>query len=342
MKKVSDIGERGLIKIISKILGGLGNEELSGEDDAVAIRLTDPSLLVINNDMLVSTTDIPTQMTLIQAGRKAVIMTVSDVLVKGAIPKWAVVSLGIPENLPLEDDGGFKGIISGLKQGFEEHDVQYLGGDLNETKEIIISCTIFGEAPYGVIPRSGAKPNDLIITTGKLGATGCGFSILMKNIDPPKISPEHKKQFIHSVLNPSTPVQYAIDLKRNNWVNASCDSSDGILATIKEICSASNTGAKLQWNQFPLENGFNEYIRATELDPLDLVFNAGEEFLHLYVIPANKFKEIKAHFLKKRMDFHELGYITSNPMEIILEKNGTRVNLSKLTGYEHLKKKQKE
>ncbi len=84
---VSDIGERGLIQIISEILGGLGNDILSGEDDAVAIELKDPSILVINTDMLVSTTDVPPQMTLFQAARKAVVMTVSDVLVKGSYTK---------------------------------------------------------------------------------------------------------------------------------------------------------------------------------------------------------------------------------------------------------------
>jgi len=339
-KTVSDIGERGLIQIISEILGGLGNDILSGEDDAVAIKLKDPSTLVINTDMLVSTTDVPPQMTLYQAARKAVVMTVSDVLVKGAIPKWAVVALGLPENLAIEGDQGFRGLIEGLKAGFHAYGIEYLGGDLNETKETVISCTIFGEAPNGVISRSDAQPGDIIICTGEMGKTGCGFSILLDDKDPDEVSEIQKRQFIDSVLNPTTPIEYGKILLEKKWVTASCDSSDGISTTIKEICKASQVGAKIYWNMLPIAKCVEDCSSKMKIDPVELVFNAGEEFIHIYTIPKEKFEECTDFFSSKNNPFHQIGEITDSPNEILLEKDGIIIDISNDSGYEHLKKKE--
>jgi thiamine-monophosphate kinase len=335
MKTVSDIGERGLIKIISEILGGLGNDVLSGEDDAVAIKIKYPSTIVINTDMLVSTTDVPPQMNLFQAARKAVVMTVSDVLVKGAIPKWAVVALGVDNRLPITGDQGFMGLIQGLKAGFKEYGIQYLGGDLNETKETIISCTIFGEAPYGIISRSGASPGDYILTTGEMGKTGCGFSLLLENMVPLNISEEQKKSFINSIMMPHTPPKTGIILASKGYASASCDSSDGILKAIQEICEASDTGAEIYWDSLPISSGVINFSEEMKLDVINLVLKAGEEFLHIFVVPSEKMECMQADMLE--LGLTKIGIISKSKGEISLKYRNKTVVFDGITGYEHFK-----
>jgi thiamine-monophosphate kinase len=338
MQTVSDVGERGLIKIISEILGGLGNEILSGEDDAVAFRMDNPSTIVVNTDMLVSTTDVPPQMTLFQAARKTVVMTVSDVFVKGAIPKWAVISLGIPNNLPLIGDRGFKGMIKGLKMGFSQFGIQYLGGDLNETQEVVISCTIFGDAPYGVISRSGAKPGDIIVSSGEMGKTGCGFSIIIENKDSKLITKNQKKSYLESVLNPQTP-NIALEMVKNKWATASCDSSDGILTTIQEICKGSNVGAQIDWDSLPIAEGVLNFSKETGKNIIDLVFRAGEEFIHIFTIPQNIWKTINSTKLGRKLI--AFGKIIDKNGEILLIKDRKEINLAEFSGYEHLSRREK-
>ncbi len=339
MKTVSDIGERGLIKIISEILGGLGNEILSGEDDAVAFKIKDPSTLVVNTDMLVSTTDVPSQMTLFQAARKAVVMTVSDILVKGAIPKWAVIGLGIPKHLIIDGDQGFSGIIHGLKEGFNEYGVKYLGGDLNESKEIIISCTIFGDAPYGIIPRSGAKPGDLILCTGEMGKTGCGFSILLDKKTSNSITETQKTHFVESVLNPSTPKNHGQIFAKKKWATASCDSSDGVLTSLKEICKVSIVGAELDWDSLPIAEGVEEFSNDTKQSLIDLILNSGEEFIHIFTIHNEVVNDLQNYCKNNRLTYYQIGTITENE-EIFLNIDNGRVNISEKFGFEHFRKKE--
>jgi len=342
-KKVNEIGEYELIQTIEDILGGLGNEILTGQDDAVAIstkNLASP-ILIINNDMLVSTTDIPPKMTLFEAGRKAVIMTASDVLVKGGKPKWGIVSLGFPRNLNVEGQNGFKGLIRGLKKGFNELAINYIGGDLNESKEIIISCTIIGEATIGkVIPRSGAQVGDIIISNGEFGKTGCGFNILINGNEPNEIPIAWKESFVYSVLNPVTDSQYAEILIKNGWVTASADSSDGVYKTIYEICKASGVGAELYWKSLPIAEGVEEFSQTIGAEIEDLLFRAGEEFLHIYTVPKKKYKEAESYFKNRNLPFYKIGKIVEGKPEVFLiRKQDQRTALSsKKKGFEHFSK----
>jgi len=202
---VRDLGETKLIEIIEMILGHLGNNIINGSDDAIAFEVIfqknlDGKTLVSNTDMLVSTTDIPKQMNLYQAGKKAIVMAVSDILVKGAIPKWCIISLGVPPFLKVYGNNGFEGLIRGLRDCCKKYNIEYLGGDLNQTKEIIISPTIIGESPVNkkCILRSGAKCGDFIVSTDKFGKTGCGFQILLFKKSSQFLPLEHKRKFIQS------------------------------------------------------------------------------------------------------------------------------------------------
>lgn len=342
-KLVSDVGERELIKLISKIIGGLGNDTLLGEDDAVSVSLTEnnSNSLIINNDMLVSTTDVPEQMTYYEAGIKAVVMTVSDILVKGATPKWGIIALGIPNDLEIEGENGFTGLITGLNDAFNEYGVKYLGGDLNESKEIIISCTIFGEIEKNkAIPRSGAKPGDLIFSTGEFGRTGCGFAILLKEKDSDTIPLEWRENFINSILKPKTAVGYGNILAKNGWAHASADSSDGIHQTISQICEVSGVGAELFWNEFPIADGVEDFAEDTDLELEDLILRAGEEFLHIYIIPQDHVQEVTDYFEKQNKPFYRIGIIIEGKDKILLkdELEQDTVLLEDRKGFEHFKK----
>mgnify|MGYP006282219733 CR=1 FL=1 len=339
--KVNEFGERQLISIIEDILGALGNSLIPGQDDAVAIPFVEltASNILINTDMLVSTTDIPPQMTYFQAGRKSVVMSASDVFVKGALPKWAIVSLGIPNDMDVEGENGFKGLIQGMKNGFDSYDIQYLGGDLNESKELIISCTIIGiiSMSDSIITRSKAEEGDIIACTGEFGQTGCGLRILMHEVKTSDITIAQKERFIESVLNPHTATDEARILTKNRAVHASADSSDGLLKTISEICKASDVGARIYWYDIPVSDGVIEFAKANQLDERKLALGAGEEFAHVFCIPENRFEEMKTLFEVKGKQLSSIGEIVSHPKNILLvQHDGSEIELNgQRIGYDH-------
>jgi thiamine-monophosphate kinase len=336
MDKVGDLSEGQLIHQIIAILGQWGNEIMEGSDDAVAIpgSPTPNHALVVNSDMLVSTTDIPPQMTLFQAARKAVIMACSDVLVKGAIPQWAVVSLGVPASLPMKTDQGFLGMIRGLKEGFEHCDVAYLGGDLSQTLEIVINITCMGYLERErIIHRSGAHPGDLIYTSGEYGLTGLGFHFMLNSA----VKVPHNFDFKaceQAVLNPTTPLSLGPDLALQGVAHASADSSDGLVKTLAEIAHASHVGILIEWMKIPIHPSVTVYAQLTGEDIKDFVLSGGEEFHHIFIVPPEHQRIVEMQFSSQ---LKQIGLIVEKTegFQVRLTKNSYVPFSNIKSGYDH-------
>jgi thiamine-monophosphate kinase len=288
-RSISEIGEDGLIEYIFKAI------HETQYDDAITEDLNDvsrDSILVCNTDMLVSTTDVPQQMNLIQAGRKAIIMAVSDLLVKGVQPSWATIALGLPKDLPFEGENGFTGLIEGLFEGCKEYGVRYRGGDLNTTKEIIISVTVSGYIqPAQYISRSGAKPDDDVYVNGIFGYTGVGLTMLLnQNIKTDGITADFINQSINSVLNAKVSGKEARYLSERGYASASCDSSDGLHRALQGIAKASGVGFKIDLDLF-ITPELQIFSRINQIPMEKLIVGAGEEWIHVFCV-KNKCREI--------------------------------------------------
>jgi thiamine-monophosphate kinase len=289
---VGDIGEAEAISLIAAVLGGLGTSPLSGPDDATVLPCplltpSEGSLLVVTTDMLVGKTDAPPQMTLYQVGHKAAVMNVSDLLVKGAVPQWAVVALGLPRSTPVEGVRGLRGLVEGLRDGFAHFRVSYVGGDLNEAEDVVVSPTVFGwAAPGGIIPRAGARPGDLLITTGEYGWSGLGLAHLVEGRQIGGLSPEDVAQATRAVLEPTCPADAGRALV--GIASASMDSSDGLAETVLALCEASGTDALVYDGCIPRAECLSRLNPGDGCNATDLVLSAGEEFHQVFCVPAHK------------------------------------------------------
>jgi thiamine-monophosphate kinase len=87
----------------------------------------------------------------------------------GGVPRWAVVSLGLPPETPLRfvDE-----LYAGLSRCAERFGVSVVGGDTVRAGRVTIDVAIVGTVAAGrAILRSGAPPGDLLFVTGRLGGS---------------------------------------------------------------------------------------------------------------------------------------------------------------------------
>ena len=141
--QVGNLGELKILKIINNLVVKKTGKELL-LDDSFFFDFKDENsarTIILNSDMLVSTTDVPYLMNSYQIGRKSVIMNVSDLLVKGVNPRGLIISFGLPKNLKRNN---FINLLNGIIECGIKFDLDYIGGDINETKELIINPTVFG------------------------------------------------------------------------------------------------------------------------------------------------------------------------------------------------------
>jgi thiamine-monophosphate kinase len=100
-------------------------------------------------------------------GWRAAAVNLSDLAASGADAEGLVVTLAAPGETGLED-------ILELYEGIAETGVPVIGGDTTSAPQLVLSVTAVGRAAR-VPGRAGARPGDLLVVTGALGAAGAAF-----------------------------------------------------------------------------------------------------------------------------------------------------------------------
>jgi thiamine-monophosphate kinase len=100
-------------------------------------------------------------------GWRASAVNLSDLAASGAEPLGLIVTLGAPGSTSVEH-------VLELYEGIAETGVQVLGGDTTRAELVVLSVTALGRAAR-VPGRAGARPDDLLVVTGPLGAAGAAF-----------------------------------------------------------------------------------------------------------------------------------------------------------------------
>jgi thiamine-monophosphate kinase len=102
-----------------------------------------------------------------ELGARAAAVNLSDLAASGAEPLALLVSLGLPADARLED-------VLELYAGLNERGVPVRGGDTTRAEAVVLAVTALGRADR-VPGRAGARPGDLVVVTGPLGAAGAAF-----------------------------------------------------------------------------------------------------------------------------------------------------------------------
>jgi thiamine-monophosphate kinase len=102
-----------------------------------------------------------------ELGFRAAAVNISDLAASGAEPLALLVSLGLPAATRVED-------VVALYEGLNEPGVPVRGGDTTRADSLLLSVTALGRSER-VPGRAGARPGDLLVVTGPLGATGAAF-----------------------------------------------------------------------------------------------------------------------------------------------------------------------
>src|SRR6478752_473729 len=157
--RLSEIGELGLLAELER--RGLAQRI---ENDAAQL----DGGLVVTQDALVESVHFRFDLlSWRELGFRAAAANLSDLAASGAEPLALIVALGVPAVTRVED-------VVELYEGLGEPGVPVRGGDTTRARSVFVSVTALGRAER-VPGRAGARPGDLIVVTGPLGATGAAF-----------------------------------------------------------------------------------------------------------------------------------------------------------------------
>lgn len=305
-------------------------------DDCAVLPKDDKTDMVITADMLVEDIDFRLEWTTAeQLGHKALTVSLSDIAAMGAVPTWAMLSIGAPQTLWETDflDRFYSGYHSHAKRS----QVELVGGDVSRTPaKLVIDSIVGGEVPRGrAILRSGAKVGDAIVVTSRLGGSAGGLKLLKSGRRSNDSLASWEENLLHAHLKPWPQMGSGPYLRDLQIVNAMIDISDGFASDLKHVCIASNVGARLIAADIPIDPNLRNLSDSFD-EQLDLALNGGEDFQLLFTLSKDNVSKLSAGFIDGPDHglFSVVGEITSNAGIIELVRDD-RSEILEPKGYRH-------
>jgi len=321
------LGEHRIVQIIQTRLTPLPNIPVPFGDDVSAVNLDQKQVAVLKTDMLVGRTDVPQEMTLFQAARKALVMNISDFASKGVQPIAALVALGLPADFTQKN---IEEIADGLNAGAQEYGTYIIGGDTSEASDLIISVSLYGTANKSeLMLRSGAKSGDVLAVTGFFSKSAAGLRLLLGGC----LASKNAKTLVDAVLMPKAKLLEGLAFCGCGEVSASMDSSDGLAWTLHELAHSSNVGFEL--NKVPVAPEVKQFADLNSFDASELALYGGEEYELVLTIKPEGWAAALAAVKAVGGQLLPIGKVTKEK-RIFLRANGEEHPID-ARGWEHFR-----
>lgn len=304
-------------------------------DDAAVVKQFAGRETVITADLLVEDVDFrldsaPPKL----LGHKALAVSLSDIAAMGARPRWALCSIGVPEEI--WESSFLNEFYEGYFALADRYDVKLIGGDVSRTPDkVVIDSIVVGECQKTPpVLRTGAQIGDRLFVTGSLGAAAAGLRLLERGARINKPNKDHEWDSIEALLRhqlaPEPRVGWGLVLGQERLATSMIDLSDGLSSDLHHLCSESKVGALVQAARLPVDDFVTELCGRRALDPLMLALHGGEDFELLFTVaPENVAR------LPRKVDgvgVTEIGEITNDGIRV---SEGARVWDLKPEGWKH-------
>jgi thiamine-monophosphate kinase len=289
---IGDLGEFGVIERIARLLPGGAADVVVGIGDDVAVLDTKgPRYLLATCDIQVEHTHFLRQATSpYQLGRKVIAINVSDIAAMGGRPRWALVSLALPPDTPVDfvDE-----LYRGMNDQAQMAELAIVGGNLSKIdRPMVIDLCLLGDCDKQLfLRRSGAQVDDAVLVTGTVGDSRAGLELLLKA--HLQVSDAARETVLAAHLTPQPRLAEGQLLAESGLVHAMLDVSDGILGDLRHICEASHVGATVALADLPVSQACREVARTAGAAAEDWALTGGEDYQLLFTAAQHQVAKIQ-------------------------------------------------
>jgi len=173
-----------------------------------------------------------------QVGYKALGRALSDIAAMAGTPRWATITLGLPDGFDAER---VESVYDGMTALAKRHGVSLVGGEMVANRErLFIGVSVVGEVAWDkCLLRSGTAVGDGVWVTGELGGSIAGH---------------------HLAFTPR--LAEALWLAEHFKPSAMIDLSDGLAGDLGHLLHAAGAGAELLESALPIRR--EAQLRARE------------------------------------------------------------------------------
>ncbi len=276
MKKYNEFS---LIEKIKKDFS-FQNKNIIGIGDDCAFLKKEKNLIITTDTLVENKHFIFEKTDFFLLGKKSLSVNLSDIAAMGGIPLYFLLTLGIP---PYMEDSFIEKFLDGLKECAIEYKTKLIGGDCVASNNFFVSITLLGKTLKKPILRSNAKINDYIYTTGKIGDSSFGLSILLNEEEKKCFKDEN--YFVKKHLNPTPRIKLMKKLSGKYKINSAIDISDGLLGDLIHIAEESKCGFEIFIDKIPISKEKISNFQEKELEYILKAISGGEDYEIIFTSP---------------------------------------------------------
>jgi thiamine-monophosphate kinase len=274
---VANAGEFGLIARVTARLRP-GRACLLGPGDDAAVVAAPDGRVAASTDVLVEGRHFRRDWSSARdVGHRAAAANLADIAAMGAVPTALLVALCAPPDL---DVRWAEELADGLAAEASLVDAGVVGGDMSASPTLTIAVTALGDlGGRSPVVRSGARPGDVVAFNGRLGHAAAGYTVLSRGFRTPKL-------LVEAFRRPEVP--YPAGPEAARWgATAMIDVSDGLLADLGHIATASDVGIDLEREAFIIPDTMRNAAAALGVDPYHWILSGGDDHALAATFPAD-------------------------------------------------------
>ncbi|MBM3307577.1 MAG: thiamine-phosphate kinase [Candidatus Eisenbacteria bacterium] len=328
-----EIGERGLIERLRRVIGAPGRGTVVGIGDDAAVLEPAGELELFTCDAFVEGVHFRRDFaSLADIGAKCMTANVSDIAAMGGFPTKATVALCVPPGMGAED---VEELYAGMLAVCRRCGAEIVGGDVVSSREgLVVSVALLGTVGRErVVTRARAAVGDSLLVTGRLGGAEAGLRAFLCGLPDDGPVVETKRRH----LAPTARIAEAQAFIDVATPHAMIDVSDGLSSELWHLAEESAVGVAVSEARIPLAAAATEVARRLGCEPLELALGSGEEFELLVAIPAPETERTIEHVSAVTgTEVTRIGEVVPAARGCTLVRaDGREEPLARL-GYEHL------
>lgn len=292
-------------------------------DDCALVAPTPGMELAISTDMLIAGRHFMPSNGPGTIGHKAMAVNLSDLAAMGAKPRFALLSIALPE----ADEVFLRGFAGGFFGLAQKYGVSVIGGDTTRGGLLTLNVTVIGEVPSGLaLRRDAARPGDDIWVSGTLGDAAAALAHHQGKL---RLETAQAVQCFPRLFVPTPRVELGLALR--GIAHAAIDVSDGFAADLGHILERSNAGAEVWFDQLPLSDALAPLANDPAVQ--DCILAGGDDYELVFTAPADKREDIARIAAQLDLRLTRVGSILPEPGLRILDR-GTPMQLAR-AGFDH-------
>jgi thiamine-monophosphate kinase len=325
-----DLIARFFVGIGPAIVDGTTNQygvDLSIGDDCALLNIPADHQLAFSIDTLIAGRHFPTAASAFDIGQRALAVSVSDLAAMGAKPM--VFTLAI--SLPAIDTDWLEGFSAGLNAAAEHYAIPLVGGDTTQGP-LSLTLQVQGSVAKGLaLKRSGAKLGDFVYVSGHLGDAAAALAVIEESLaNQSKMTESHREYLLARFYQPQARVDLGQALL--GVANSAIDVSDGLMADLKHIATASSVAAHIDSQCLPLSAAL--IAVSTQQQAIDFALVGGDDYELCFTAAADKHQQIMDISQQLNIPISKIGHITSGSGVHCVDGEGQQLNIDQ-AGYQH-------